>query len=269
MLRVAEDLHRQRIDILAVGGGDGSTGYTLSALDAVYGDEPLPKIALLRGGTMNTIANAIGVPRLDPPRLLRRLLDRHDAGIELESSRRCAMRVGERVGFLFGTGISHGFLEEYYARGNPPTPLTAAATLGSIASSIVARGDVAHRVTSPIETVLTVDGDRWPLTPYLGVMMGTVEQVGLGFRAFFRASEEIEGFHLIAIHGSPTAVLSRLWRVRLGRPLGEAAARERLARRVELACPVGRVRHFLDGDLHEAESPLVVTVGPRVRFVWG
>ena len=269
LLRVAEDFHRQRIDVLAIGGGDGSTACTLTAFHAVYGDEPLPRVALLRGGTMNTIANATGVPRVDPPRLLERLVACHRSGTPLEGSNRVAMRAGEQLGFLFGTGISHGFLEEYYSRGNPPTPLTAAETLASIAGSILVRGEVAHRVTAPIETVLTVDGERWPLAPYLGVMIGTVPEVGLGFRAFFRTTEETEALHLVAIHAGPTAVLARLWRVRLGRPLGERAARERLATRVELACPVGRVRHFLDGDLHEAPSPLVVTVGPRVRFVWG
>ena len=269
MLRVAEDFRRQRIDVLGIGGGDGSTAYVLTAFDRIYGGEPLPKLALLRGGTMNTIANAVGVPRDGPTRLLERVLARHSEGRPLESSARCAMRVGERVGFLFGTGISHGFLEEYYSRGNPPTPITAARTLGAIAGSILVRGETSHRVAAPIETVITVEGERWPLRPYLGVMMGTVEQAGLGFRPFFRAGEEIEAIHLVAIHGTPSAVLARLWRVRLGRPLGDAAATERLATRIELACPVGRVRHFLDGDLHEVESPLTVTVGPRVRFVWG
>ncbi len=269
LLRVAEDFRRMGVDVVATGGGDGTTGYTLSAFHRVYGDEPLPAMAMLRGGTMNTIANAIGMPRLDPPRLLERLVARRDRDEPFESVRRVAMQVGDRAGFLFGTGLSHGFLEEYYSRGNPPTPVTAAATLATIAGSIVVRGEVAHRVTAPVETVLTVDGERWPLTPYLGIMMGTVEQVGLGFRPFFRTGEGVDALHLVAIHGSPLATLARLWRVRLGRPLGVAAAREMTARRVELDCPVGRVRHFLDGDLHEAESPLVVQVGPRVRFVWG
>lgn len=268
LLRVAEDFRRQGIDVLATGGGDGTTSYTLSAFHAVYGDEPLPKVAMLRGGTMNTIANAVGVPRRDPPRLLRGLVERHAAGLPLESSRRVAMRARDRIGFLFGTGIGQGFLEEYYARGEP-TPVTAARTLGAIAASIVVCGEIAHRVTAPVETVLTVDGERWPLTPYLGVMAGTVEQVGLGFRPFFRTGDGVERMHVVAIHGTPTQTLARLWRVRFGRPLGDAASRELLARRIELHCPVGRVRYFLDGDLYEAETPLVVDVGPRVRFVWG
>jgi len=268
LTRVAEDFRRQGIDVLALGGGDGTTSYTLTAFDRVYGDEPLPKVALLRGGTMNTIANAVGLPRLDPPRLLERLVERHRVGEPLESSPRVALRVGDRLGFLFGTGISHGFLEEYYSRGNPPTPLTAAQTLGRIASSIVVRGETAHRVTAMIETVLTVDGERWPLTPYLGIMAGTVPQVGLGFRPFFRTGEGVDAFQLVAIHGSPTTTLARVWRVRLGRPLGERAGREVMAHHVEIDCPVGRVRYFIDGDLHEVPSPLSLSVGPRVRFVW-
>lgn len=270
LLRVAEDFRRQGIDVLATGGGDGTTSLTLSAFHQVYGDEPLPKIAMLRGGTMNTIANSVGLPRIGPTRLLEALVERHAQGLPLESARRVALRVGHLLGFLFGTGISHGFLEEYYSRGEAgPSPITAARTLAAIASSIVVRGETAQRVTSPVETVLSVDDERWPLQPYLGIMAGTVEQAGLGFRPFFRSGEEVEAFHLVAIHGHPMQVLARLWRVRLGQPLGEAAARERLATRAELDCPVGRVRYFLDGDLHDSPSPLTLEVGPRVLFVWG
>ena len=47
------------IDILVVNGGDGTVHATLTELIHIYGSKPLPKIALLGGGTMNIVANAV------------------------------------------------------------------------------------------------------------------------------------------------------------------------------------------------------------------
>ncbi len=49
--RACEDFHRERIDILGISGGDGTLHHTLTAMIRAYGTEPLPPIAILRGGT--------------------------------------------------------------------------------------------------------------------------------------------------------------------------------------------------------------------------
>ena len=62
------------IGLLAISGGDGTNHVTLSGFIDVYAGAALPQIALLRGGTMNTVANAIGVRRGRPEGLLARLV---------------------------------------------------------------------------------------------------------------------------------------------------------------------------------------------------
>ena len=59
--RIAEDFKRLRIDILGISGGDGTNHVTLTGFINVYGGMALPQIAFLRGGTMNTVANSVGV----------------------------------------------------------------------------------------------------------------------------------------------------------------------------------------------------------------
>src|SRR5688500_8138234 len=121
--RAAEDFRRQDVSILAIGGGDGTNSVTATGFWQVYGDVPLPAIALLRGGTMNTVANSVGVPRARPETLLTRLVQRHSAGGIMGSVERTTLDVGGTLGFLFGTGVVYGFLAEYYANGRPyPTP---------------------------------------------------------------------------------------------------------------------------------------------------
>src|SRR5262245_60255341 len=77
LARTAEDFKKLHIDVLCIAGGDGTNHVTITGFLGVYADEPLPPIAFLRGGTMNTVANAVGVPRGAPDGLLARVIARY------------------------------------------------------------------------------------------------------------------------------------------------------------------------------------------------
>src|SRR6516165_1310510 len=61
LYRVCEEFKKERIDVLGISGGDGTLHHTLTAMIKTYADQPLPRIAILRGGTMNTVANSLGI----------------------------------------------------------------------------------------------------------------------------------------------------------------------------------------------------------------
>src|SRR5580693_9687084 len=61
LYRIAEDFRRFDIDVLAISGGDGTNHVTLTGFLDVYGGAMIPRVALLRGGTMNTVANSVGI----------------------------------------------------------------------------------------------------------------------------------------------------------------------------------------------------------------
>ena len=74
--RALETFRAAGIDTLGVNGGDGTNHYVLTAAVAAWGAEPLPRLLVLRGGTMNTLASNHGL-RGDPEALLSaHLLDR-------------------------------------------------------------------------------------------------------------------------------------------------------------------------------------------------
>src|SRR5687768_13824585 len=54
---VVRGVRERGASTVGVIGGDGTVSSVLTALHAEYGAAPLPRIALLRGGTMNTVAN--------------------------------------------------------------------------------------------------------------------------------------------------------------------------------------------------------------------
>ena len=267
--RIAEDFKRLRIDVLGISGGDGTNHVTITGFINVYGGMALPQIAFLRGGTMNTVANSVGVSRGRPEGLLGRLIRAYAqrASQPLANVERHVMRIGEHYGFLFGTGVVYGFLAEYYRDGDP-TPLVAAKTLLRGIGSTLVRGQTIRRMARPFRgTVELDDGTVWEDRDYLTITGGTIDQIGLNFRPFHRFNERKNSFHLLGIHASPIRLVGELPRIWNAEPMRNGRAYEATPSRAIVRSTEGTMRYMIDGDLHEQAGPLEVSMGPRVKIV--
>lgn len=293
LYRVAEDFRKLDIDVLGISGGDGTNGTTITGFIDVYQGNALPQIAFLRGGTMNTIANAVGVRRGRPEGLLDRLcrayvaraarplanVERHVMCVRGDGLRArredCApssMRapaLAAKYGFNFGTGVVCGFLSEYYAYGQPPNPVVAAKTLLRGVGSAAVGGEMIKRMAEPFRgSVELEDGTVWPERDYLAVAGGTVDQIGLNFRPFYRYAERPNAFHILGIHTSPMGFVRQLPRIWRAAPMQPGHTYEGVTARATIRSPKP-IRYMIDGDLHECDGPLHVSIGPRVRIVVG
>jgi len=110
---IAWEFRRSEIDILAIDGGDGTLHHTLTAFIRVYSGADLPLIALLRGGTMNTIANSLGIKGLSEV-ILQQTVRGIKGWASLEVVRTNALGVNDRYGFIFGMGFPVNLLNAYY-----------------------------------------------------------------------------------------------------------------------------------------------------------
>jgi len=263
----AERFRAHGVTLLAVVGGDGSASVTLSAFARAYGTTPLPPVTLLRGGTMNTVANGCDTPRGDPVSLLTSLVKRARSGHGLRTSRRSTIAIGDRFGFLFGTGVVEGFLHAYYANGTP-TPLSAAGVLARGVASAVVGGPLVRRIAAPCRaSVDFADGAHWPLQDYLTLAAGTVDQIGLGFRPFLRCDERPESFHLLGIYAPVVDLARELPRIRLARPMRPGHALDRVSDQATIRFESGLARYMLDGELFETPGDLTLTAGPTIAIV--
>ena len=296
LYRVAEDFRSLDIDILGISGGDGTNGVTITGFLDVYAQAALPQIAFLRGGTMNTAANSIGIRRGPPEGLLGRLVhayverasiplqdvERHVLKLRGESAVRTprgdadaapasikAPPLVEKYGFVFGTGVVCGYLAEYYA-GGKPNPVVAAKTLLRGIGSALVRGPMIKRMAAPFRgTVELDDGTVWEERDYLSVAGGTIDQIGLNFRPFHRYAESPGRFHVLGIHTSPMGFVSQLPRIWRAAPMQPGHTFDATTTSVTIRSPQGPIRYMVDGDLHHVEGPLHVSIGPRVRIVVG
>ena len=296
LYRVAEDFRKLDIDVLGISGGDGTNGTTITGFLDVYAGNALPQIAFLRGGTMNTIANAVGVRRGPPEGLLDRLcrayveraarplanVERHVMCLRGERARPgkgdpdaapasvTSSALATKYGFNFGTGVVCGFLSEYYAYGQPPDPVIAAKTLLRGVGSAAVGGQMIKRMAEPFRgSIELADGTVWPERNYLAVAGGTVDQIGLNFRPFYRYAERPNAFPVLGIHTSPMGFVRQLPRIWRAAPMQPGHTYEAVTDRAVIRSPRGPLRYMIDGDLHECDGPLHVTIGPRVRIVVG
>ncbi len=265
---VSADLARRETGLVCVVGGDGTASTTLTSLWRSYGDSPQPHVSFLRGGTMNTIANSLGVSRRNPGWLLARTLRAWSNNDTSRFLQRPTLKVGDRLGFLFGTGLMYGYLAEYYAAGNgQPTPATAASVLAKAIGSALVGGETFERILQPRRLQVVFSSGHWATRTYMTVGAGTVAQAGLGFRPFYKAFEREDQFHLLAVKGRPREVARDLPRVWLGRGMRSETAEETTTEWAELSCADGPFGYFVDGDLLTAPGQLSLGVGPRFHIL--
>jgi diacylglycerol kinase family enzyme len=257
-----------RVDLLGVNGGDGTAHMVLTGAVRAWEGEPLPRVLLLPGGSMNTVARGNGV-RGGPERVLREVLRRRTHGAPLRAVARDLLRVsadgGEPTyGFLFGTGIVVSFLEAYAATGRP-CPATAALLVARGLASALVNGRFAASLARRERLRVTTDGDEWPDAPYLAVAAGTTPDIGLGFLAFARCDEQPGFFHAVGVTGSLPRLALSMPRLRRGAPWRRRLAQDEVAR--SLVLEGDRPRFTVDGDLHGAERTVAVETGPGVEIV--
>jgi diacylglycerol kinase (ATP) len=277
LYRIAEDFRRVAIDVLAISGGDGTGHVTLTGFLNVYDGDTMPHVALLRGGTMNTVANSVGVHHGMPEGLLARLVHAYArrATAPLVGVERHVMHVkplegrdaAGHYGFLFGTGVVHGFLAEYYRDGEP-SPIVAARTLAHGIGSALIRGEMIRRMAQPFRGSVTLDdGTVWTERDYLAVAAGTIEHIGLNFKPFYRYDRRPGAYQVLGIHASPLGFVKELPRIHRSLPMPSDKTYDALTSRMVVRSADGRMRYMIDGDLHECAGPVSVSIGPRVRLV--
>lgn len=262
---VAGRFRQRDIDVLCVNGGDGTLHKALTALAKAYGEHPLPKVALLRGGTMNTIAAGLGV-KGSAPQVLGWVAGAYHEDRPMPLKRRWLMCVdGDQYGFLFGTGVIARFLEAYY-ESEDPSPWSAAWLLARAVASAVVGGPLIRRLTEPLTARVETDGEGWLDGPYMTVAAGTADDIGLGFRPFFRAPSHPGYMHAVAASPRPMDVVRELPGIYLARPRDPSRMPELVCQRLELRADKP-ISYMIDGDFHRAGQVLTVAMGPPVDFI--
>nr|HPM79034.1 diacylglycerol kinase family protein [bacterium] len=260
------ELVRRDVDLIGICGGDGTNHLVLTCLIDLYrrAGRELPPLALLKGGSMNTIRYSLGLQANTVENLVQ-LVRTWRAGEPWPLQERRVLRVNERYGFFYGNGYAVNFLEEYYNSHVASGARRAAEITYKAIGAVATRNEMFHRLARRIEAEIVVDGR--PLAfPSLGMtLLGTIEYIGLGFKPLYRAQESPDHFHAVLTGLTPTDILAQIYRFFTGKPMEGEHHFDGLAREVTIRgnVPIG---YTLDGEMYSAPD-VHISLGPRLRII--
>ncbi|HVV16281.1 MAG TPA: diacylglycerol kinase family protein [Polyangia bacterium] len=277
--------------VIGVHGGDGTLHKLLTSLGRVFGERPLPPIAILGGGTMNVVAASLRIRERAIP-FVRQLVETARSGGAFQTVRRRCLRIvqtgtpegipgsaattspgkaelrqrAEHLGFIFGNGLMANFLGEYYGTGKYG-PARAAWLLLRACGSALIGGPFVKKLFKRFEGTLELDGQLLERTSFVGVGAATVREVGLGFKLNHRADDDPERFGFLAIHARPAAIIPDFIAVHRGKGVAPSRAMSAVASTLRVTPKGGTMSYTIDGDLYRSDGPLAISMGPPILFV--
>jgi len=265
---VAEAFRERDIEILGIGGGDGSNHYTLSRFIDVYGDKPLPKVAFLLGGTHNAHGLSLGLSG-KPEQLLERIMRKYHAGERFDITRRKMLRVddGKRVhhGFSMATGFMYRFYHDLHMR-QDDSQLKVAALIASLFWSFFTHGKRVEDLFRLEPGRITVSGRDLGWEVNNGVSCSVMEMLGLGFEAYPRANETPQTFQTGAFKCKPKTFARVMWDFKRGRIPRHPDHFNDISDHVvqESEQPISYV---MDGEIYHGTQRLEIRTGPPLDLI--
>jgi len=264
----AEKFKKNGIDLLLINGGDGTNHIVLTQFLNVYKDKKLPPFLHLRGGTMNTLANSLKVKKLSTEQLLRRIVDKYIRKEKFDMIERNIIKIGERFGFIFGTGLVSNFLEAYYRGHGTGSTKALKVIMNGIISSLTGT-EYVKNLFKKVNVRIVADKEIVPIQNLTILLAATVKDVGLGLKPAHLA-EIRDFFHLIVSDINVFRVLSYIPRMIFAMPLKNKRIFSKIVKQVVIEPLLSNtIRYTIDGELYSTDTPLTLEVGPLLSVVRG
>lgn len=258
-------LREQQVDIICINGGDGTIHKTITALFHTYGDGPWPKLALLKGGTMNNIARNMGIPVLkNANKMLKEVVE----GSNYKTITKHPLIVDETyAGFIYGTSGISAFLEQYYDGGNASAWKGAVMAVRSISSALIG-GAYAGKIFASRPIQISVDGQKAKADHATNMGISTVTDVGFYLRPFYATLNRPDIAHMITMNCSPLYIAFALPQMWMAKPTNTSYIEDMSGQVIEMNF-TGEQSYTLDGDLYPVNGAQTIRVGPAVEFIIG
>ena len=262
---VARDFRDREIQILAINGGDGTISRTLSAFINVYGDQPLPEVALLRGGTINMLADNLGI-KGTPEHNLFCLLEGHSSDEVFRKQALRSLKINQDYGFLFANGTSARFLEEFYK--NKTGPVGSFKLIARIALSYLVKGKLYRAIVRNEKVALEEGSGRSFEHGSISVFCSTVPKMPLGSLLFPDALRDQTLFQVVSITLSEPELVRHMIPSFMLFPSRPGKSKTRFsASRLKVSYESPQV-YTLDGELyHSQDGHVEVSTGPLITFL--
>lgn len=260
---IIKEFKERDIDILGISGGDGTNHCTITTIINEYGEKPLPKIAFLRGGTMNAIANALDIHG-SPEQILSNLILKYHEDQEFKTTEVDMINVNGLYGFLFGNGLVSRFIELYYK--NKGSPVDAFILLCRIMFGTMFNSRLALEVCERFDAEVTVGSEKWKFKNYAFLAAGTVETFNFGFKPLYRSRSKPHFFQAIGCSAAPRTILLGFPKILMGKLPNTRDYEDSLIQEAHIKLEKPQ-SYMIDGDIQPATDDIKISIGPRLTLI--
>lgn len=263
---VCQSLLQKKTEMLAICGGDGTISRTITAL--LKSRDPqmaLPKLAVIKGGTINLLASQIS-QKSTLCSNLDRLVDLARKSQPLPTQNIQTINVNSHYGFLYADGSNVNILQEFYRK---KSGLVGASWLATkLVASFLQRGPLIKSLVK--EKSMTLEAANHQVLHYqtLGNIVGTITKLPLGFPLLPHAIHHPNHFQLTTITCPKEKLLWYLPLIMLQHKKGQGIGKHtlitnKLTIRTESSFP-----YTIDGEIfHSEDAGVTIESGPRFDFV--
>lgn len=273
--KVCLEFCKRGINIVGIVGGDGSIGLVLSNIYKAYCNEQnLPKILLLKGGTINFLASNLGI-KASATKCLNDTLFYLKKNSQLFEVSVRSLNVNGRLGFIFAGGLAARFLEEYYKNKKDKTSAALKILKYAIDGAFPRIGKGVFKKISKAES-LEITTHPLPLwsqklssktTEYTLVFASTVPKLPFNVKLFKKLNLINQNAEIMAITESGKNLIKGMMHAFMGRDIAsyqgvDSVLFEKCSIQGETS-----LSYSLDGDLLVAEDGHIhIEYGPSFIF---
>lgn len=264
-----KDFHKEGIKYLLISGGDGTICNVLSWYINLFGEEKLPVIVPLMGGTINMIGSDVGLRKsqLSVCRDLNELISNNK---KIPVTERGLLRVEDAnlgqptFGFTWIDGLLYKFMLDYYTKGAG----VQVASMLAIKTVLMSIADSENGIFKQVDSVVNIDGKELPNKDHIFIVSSYLKRFVFGFNIFH--DKPIPGV-------SFSTVLMREPYLRKSKnkiPLGLYTGLESDDSGDFINKSVKNLRiqrnkgYIIDGEIyeHNKETEVVISSGPKINI---
>lgn len=268
--RVCQEFCDRGLDTVGIVGGDGTISLTLSAIARAYPPDKLPKILILRGGTVNLLASNLGIFG-NPKDVFADALEAYHSPGGLAQMSLQTLDVNGRLGFIFADGIAARFLSEFYR--NKSSTLGAGLFLARVIADGAAAGHLGGTYKHLyLDEDLTIDckPSAWPFgnpTRTALIAASTIPKMPFGIRLFRNLDTHKPEAELLVVRAGKRELPFRVMKALLLQGKVDKKFADTHIFSETTIVPTHPVEYSLDGDVLEpTQQPIHICLGPRFVF---
>ncbi|MEM7009092.1 MAG: diacylglycerol kinase family protein [Thermodesulfobacteriota bacterium] len=266
---VIKDFHSEDIKYLLISGGDGTICNVLSWYINLYGEQELPVVVPLMGGTINMIGSDVGLRR-DQLSVCKDLNELINSKKNIPITQRGLLKVEDKhlsrptYGFTWIDGLLYNFMLDYYTKGAG----IQVASMLAIKTVLMSIADSENGIFKQIDSVVDIDGKELPHKDHIFLVSSYLKRFVFGFNIFNDEPEPGVSFNTVYMrepylkkskHKIPLGLYRGLESDECGDFVNQAVHNLRIEK---------NMGYIIDGEIydHETETQINISSGPKINI---